>query len=107
LAVSFRSGAIGCLFLLATVVGIWLLAYDPLLRITPNYHWYVVLAFCVADALLGMQVLLTAAVGVWDKFAVRAAALWSMLVVLAVVGDVLFRLQLPSDYPAITVWQAF
>jgi len=104
---SFRSSAIGCLFLLATLIGIWLLAYDPLLRITLNYHWYVVLVFCVVDALLGMQVLLTSAVGEWDKFAIRAAALWSVLVVASVFADVLFKLQLPSDYPPITVWQAF
>jgi sulfocyanin len=104
---SFRSKAIGCLFLIATLVGIWILAYDPLLRITSNYHWYVVLVFCVVDALLGMQVLLTSAVGEWDKLAIRAAASWSLLVVAAVVADVLFKLQLPADYPTITVWQAF
>jgi sulfocyanin len=104
---SSRSTAIGILFLLASLVGIWILAYDPLLRITENYHWYVVLVFCIVDALLGMQVLLTSAVGVWDKFAIRAAALWSGLVVLAVLGDVLFKLQLPSDYPSITIWQSF
>jgi len=104
---SFRSVVIGCLFLLATLVGIWILAYDPLLRITSNYHWYVVLVFCIVDALLGMQVLLTSAVGEWDKLAIRAAAFWSLLVVAAVVGDVLFKLQLPSDYPTITIWQAF
>jgi sulfocyanin len=104
---SFRSAAIGCLFLVATLDGIWLLAYDPLLRITLNYHWYVVLVFCVVDALLGMQVLLTSAVGEWDKFAIRAATLWSVLVVASVLGDVLFKLQLPSDYPPITVWQSF
>ena len=104
---SFRSTAIGCLFLLACLVGIWLLASDPLLRITPNYHWYIVLVFCVADALLGMQVLLTSAVGEWDKFAIRAAALWSVLVLVSVLGDVLLKLQLPPDYPTITVWQSF
>ena len=104
---SFRSAVIGCLFLLAALVGIWILAYDPLLRITSNYHWYVVLVFCVIDALVGMQVLLTSAVGEWDKLAIRAAALWSLLVVAAVVGDALFKLQLPSDYPTITIWQAF
>lgn len=104
---SFRSVAIGCLFLIATLVGIWLLADDPLLRITPNYHWYVVLVFCVVDALLGMQVLLTSAVGEWDKFAIRAAGLWSVLVVASVLGDVLFKLQLPSGYPTVTVWQSF
>ena len=104
---SFRSTVVGCSFLLGAVVGIWILACDPLLRITPNYHWYVVLVFCVVDALLGMQVLLTSAVGVWDKLAVRAAAVWSLLVLAAVVGDVLFKLQLPSDYPTITAWQAF
>jgi len=104
---SFRSGAIGCLFLISTLVGIWILADDPLLRITPNYHWYAVIVFCVADGLLGMQVLLTSAVGEWDQFAIRAAALWSVIVVVAVLADVLLKLQLPSDYPAITVWQAF
>jgi sulfocyanin len=72
-----------------------------------NYHWYVVLVFCVVDALLGMQVLLTSAVGEWDKFAIRAAALWSVLIVTSVLGDVVLKLQLPSDYPAITVWQSF
>jgi len=104
---SFRSATIGCLFLVATLVGIWLLGYDPLLRITPNYHWDVVLVFCVVDALVGMQVLLTSAVGTWDKLAVRAAALWSVLVVAAILGDVLLKLQLPSNYPQITVWQSF
>lgn len=104
---SFRSTVIGSSFLLATLVGIWILAYDPLLRITSNYHWYVVLVFCIADALLGMQVFLTTAVGEWDKLAIRVAALWSVLVVISVVGDVLIKLQLPSDYPSITVWQAF
>jgi sulfocyanin len=98
---------IGSLFLLAALVGIWILAYDPLLRITPNYHWYVVLVFCIADGLLGMQVLLTSAVGVWDKLTIRAAALWSLLVLAAIAGDALLKLQLPSDYPSITVWQAF
>lgn len=93
--------------MLAALVGIWILAYDPLLRITSNYHWYVVLVFCIVDALLGMQVLLTSAVGEWDKMAIRVAALWGLLVLAAVVADVLFRLQLPSDYPTITVWQAF
>jgi len=104
---SFRSTVIGSTFLLATLVGIWILAYDPLLRITPNYHWYVVLVFCIVDALLGMQVLLTSAVGEWDRIAMRIAAVWSVIVVAGVVGDVLFRLQLPSDYPSITIWQAF
>ena len=104
---SYRSTVIGCSFLLAAFVGIWILAYDPLLRITMNYHWYVVLVFCVVDGLLGMQVLLTSAVGEWDKLATRAAALWSLLVVAAVIGDVLLKLQLPSDYPTITTWQAF
>ena len=95
------------MFLAATLVGIWLLGYDPLLRITPNYHWDAVLVFCVADALVGMQVLLTYAVGTWDKLTVRVAALWSVLVVAAILGDVLFKLQLPSNYPQITVWQSF
>jgi sulfocyanin len=104
---SFRSAAIGCLFLIATLVGIWILAYDPLLRITENYHWYAVLLFCIADAMLGMQVLLTSAVGEWEKIAIRAAAIWSVLVVAAVFGDVLLKLQLPSNYPTITVWQSF
>ena len=104
---SFRSNAVGLLFLISTLVGIWILAYDPLLRITPNDHWYVVLVFCIVDALLGMQVLLTSAVGEWDKIAIQAASLWSIVVVAAVLGDVLFKLQLPSDYPTITIWQAF
>jgi len=104
---SFRSNAIGSLFLVGALVGIWILAYDPLLRITPNYHWYVVLGFCVVDALLGMQVLLTSALGVWDRIAVRAASFWSILVVAAVLGDVLLKLQLPAGYPTITVWEAF
>ena len=56
---SFRSNAMGSLFLIGALVGIWILADDPLLLITPNYHWYVVLVFCVVDALLGMQLLLT------------------------------------------------
>jgi len=107
MVLTFRSVAIGCLFLLATLVGILTLAYDDLLRITPNYHWYAVLAFCVIDALLGMQVLLTSAVGEWESFAVRAAALWAILVVLAILSDVLLRLQLPPGYPTITVWQSF
>ena len=104
---SFRSVVIGSFFLLASLVGIWILAYDPLLRITPNYHWHAVLAFCIVDALLGMQVLLTSAVGQWAKQAIRAAALWSVVVVAAVAGDVLLKLQLPADYPTITTWQAF
>ena len=98
---------IGCSFLFGALVGIWILAYDPLLRITSNYHWYVVIAFCIVDALLGMQVLLTSAVGTWDRQAIRAAALWSLLVLAAVLADVLAKLQLPSDYPTITTWQAF
>jgi len=93
--------------MISTLVGIWILAYDPLLRITPNYHWYMVIVFCVADGLLGMQVLLTSAVGEWDQFVIRAAALWSVMVVIAVLADVLLKLQLPSDYPTITVWQSF
>ena len=104
---AYRSHAIGLFFLLATLVGIWILADDPLLRITPNYHWYVVVAFCSIDALLGMQVLLTSAVGEWDQLAIRIAGVWSVLVVAAVLADVIFKLQLPSDYPAITVWQSF
>ncbi len=104
---SFRSVVIGCSFLLAALVGVWILADDSLLRITPNYHWYAVLVFCIVDALLGMQVLLTSAVREWDELAIRAAALWSLVIVAGVIGDVLFRLQLPSDYPTITVWQAF
>jgi len=104
---SFRSVAIGCCFLLATLVGILMLAYDDLLRITPNYHWIVVVAFCVVDTLLGVQVLMTAAVGVWEKVAIRVAAVWSFLVLAAMLGDVVLRLQLPADYPTITVWQSF
>jgi sulfocyanin len=84
-----------------------MLNYDDLLRITPNYHWMVVVAFCVVDAILGMQVLLTAALGEWEKFLIRAAALWSLVVILAVLGDVLLKLQLPPDYPTITMWQSF
>ncbi len=104
---SFRSVAIGCCFLLATLVGILMLAYDDLLRITPNYHWVVVIAFCVMDAILGVQVLMTAAVGVWEKIAIRVAAVWSLFVLVAVLGDVVLTLQLPADYPIITVWQSF
>jgi sulfocyanin len=104
---SFRSVAIGCSFLLATLVGILMLTYDDLLRITPNYHWIVVVAFCGVDAILGMQVLLTAALGEWEKFMIRAAAIWSLGVVIAVLGDVLLKLQLPTDYPTITMWQSF
>ena len=104
---SFRSVAIGCSFLLATLVGILMLAYDDLLRITPNYHWVVVVAFCVVDAILGMQVLMTGAVGVWEKIAIRVATVWSLFVLVAVLGDVVLRLQLPADYPTITVWQSF
>ena len=104
---AFRSITIGFLFLLAALVGIWILTFDPLLRITPNYHWYVVIVFCVIDAFVGMQVLLTSAVGTWDTFMIRAAAVWSVLVVAAVLADVLVELQLPSGYPSITMWQAF
>jgi len=104
---SFRSIAIGCSFLIAALVGVWILAYDAVLRITPNYHWYVVLVFCIVDALLGMQVLLTSAVGEWEKPAIRAAAIWSLVVVAAVAGDVLAKLQLPPDYPTITTSEAF
>ena len=104
---SFRSIVIGCSFLLAALAGIWILADDPLLRITANYHWYVVLVFCIADSLLGMQVLLTSAVHEWEQGTIRLAALWSVLVVATVIGDVIFRLQLPSGYPTITVWQSF
>jgi len=104
---SFRSVAIGCSFLLATLVGVLMLTYDDLLTITPNYHWIVVVVFCVVDAILGMQVLLTAALGEWEKFLIRAAALWSLVVVIAVLGDVLLKLQLPPDYPTITMWQSF
>ena len=104
---SFRSVAIGCSFLLATLVGILILTYDDLLRITPNYHWVVVVVFCVVDAILGMQVLLTAALGEWEKFVIRAAAIWSLVVVIAVLGDVLLKLQLPPDYPTVTMWQSF
>jgi sulfocyanin len=104
---SFRSVAVGCSLLLATLVGILMLTYDDLLRITPNYHWIVVVAFCVVDAILGIQVLLTAALGEWEKFMIRAAAIWSLLVVIAVLGDILLKLQLPTNYPTITVWQSF
>ena len=97
----------GSLFLIGALVGIWILADDPLLLITQNYHWYVVLVFCVVDALLGMQLLLTSALGVWDRIAIRAASYWSVLVVAAVLGDALLRLQLPAGYPTITVWEAF
>jgi sulfocyanin len=88
-------------------VGVLLLAYDDLLRITPNYHWVVVVVFCVVDAILGMQVLLTAAVRVWEKVVIRVASIWSLVVVFAVLGDVLLKLQLPADYPSVTVWQSF
>ena len=84
-----------------------MLTYDDLLRITPNYHWVVVVAFCVVDAILGMQVLLTAALGEWEKLMIRAAAIWSLVVVIAVLSDVLLKLQLPPDYPAVTMWQSF
>jgi len=104
---SFRSSAVGCMFLLAALDGLWILAEDPLLRITQNYHWYVVLTFCIVDALLGMQVLLTSALGVWDRIIIRAAAVWSVLVVTAVFADVILKLQLPAGYPSITIWEAF
>ena len=104
---AFRSVTIGILFLIATLVGVWILTFDPLLRITPNYHWYVVIVFCVVDALVGMQVLLTSALGTWDSVMIRVAAIWSVLVVAAVLADVLVELQLPSGYPSITMWQAF
>jgi len=104
---SFRSIVIGCSFLFAGLVGIWILADDSLLQITSNYHWYVVLVFCIVDSILGMQVLLTSALGQWDEITVRAAALWSVLVIGAVIWDVLLELQLPSNYPAVTIWQSF
>jgi sulfocyanin len=105
--ISFKGLAIGTLFLLGTLVGIFLLAYDAPLRITPNYHWDFVLVCTVVDAILGMQAVLTSALGQWEKGIIRAAAFWSILIMIAIVGDVALRLQLPSDYPPVTELQAF
>jgi len=104
---SFRNLTIGTSFFIATLVGIFLLAYDSPLRITSNYHWDFVLVLTVVDAILGMQVILTSALGEWEPPVARAAAFWSILVVAAVVGDVLLKLQLPAGYPPITELQAF
>ena len=105
--ISFKGVSIGASFLIATLVGIFLLAYDAPLRITPNYHWDFILVCTVVDAILGMQAILTSALGQWEKTIIRAAAFWSILVMVAIVGDVMLRLQLPSDYPPITELQAF
>jgi sulfocyanin len=105
--ISFKGLAIGISFLIATLVGIFLLAYDAPLRITPNYHWDFVLVCTVVDAIVGMQAVLTSALGQWEKGIVRAAAFWSILVMVAIVGDMVLRLQLPSNYPPVTELQAF
>ena len=105
--ISFKGVSVGTSFLIATLVGIFLLAYDAPLRITPNYHWDFILVCTVVDAILGMQAILTSALGQWEKTIIRAAAFWSILVMVAIVGDVMLRLQLPSDYPPITELQAF
>jgi len=105
--ISFKGLAIGVSFLIATLVGIFLLAYDAPLRITPNYHWDFVLVCTVVDAILGMQAVLTSALGQWEKGVIRAATFWSVLVMVAIVGDVALALQLPSNYPTVTVLQAF
>ncbi|HUK51093.1 MAG TPA: sulfocyanin-like copper-binding protein [Terriglobales bacterium] len=105
--ISFRSMAISASFFLAALVGISLLAYDSPLRVTPNVHWDFVLVLVVVDAMLGMQVALTAELHQWENQVVRATAFWSVLVVAAIIGDVAFSLQLPSGYPPITELQAF
>ena len=105
--ISIKSIAISISFFIATLVGILLLAYDSPLRVTPNFHWDFILVLVVVDALLGMQVALTSALGQWNEQAVRAASIWSVLVVVAIISDVVFELQLPAGYPRITELQAF
>ena len=105
--ISFKGLVIGVSFLLATLVGIFLLSYDVPLRITPNFHWEFILVLTVVDALLGMQVLLTSALGQWEEKVARVCAFWSVVVLVAVAWDVVLGLQLPSNYPQVSQLQAF
>jgi sulfocyanin len=105
--ISIKSVIISIGFFVACLVGILLLAYDSPLRVTPNFHWDFILVLVVVDALLGMQVALTSALGQWNEQAVRMASIWSVIVVVAIIGDVFFELQLPAGYPQITELQTF
>jgi len=105
--ISFKGLVIGVSCFTVTLVGIFLLSYDALLRITPNYHWDFVLVLTVVDAVLGMQVLLTSALGQWEEKVTRTAAFWSIVVIVAIVCDVILKMQLPSNYPPVTELQAF
>lgn len=92
---------------MAALLQIWLLFDDYILRITPNYHWYVVLAFTVIDFVLSFEVLLTSALARMDRRLVRMVGVWSVLVLVSIAADILLGLQLPSNYPNVTVGQAF
>ncbi|HUK27976.1 MAG TPA: sulfocyanin-like copper-binding protein, partial [Candidatus Acidoferrales bacterium] len=105
--ISFKGLVIGVSLLVTTLVGIFLLSYDAPLRITPNFHWEFVLVLTVVDGLLGMQTLLTSALGQWEEKVTRVCAFWSVVVVAAVLWDVVLGLQLPSNYPQVTQLQAF
>jgi len=98
---------IAILFIFSSLVSIYILKYDYLLQLTPNFHWYALVGFTAVDLIIAMQLILTGLLRVWDKVVLRLAGIWAVVSLLAVITDVLVGLQLPQGYPSITPLQAF
>ena len=103
----FRNLIIAMLFIFSSLVSIYILRYDYLLQLTPNFHWYALVGFTAVDLIIAVQLILTGLLRVWDKIVLRLAAIWAAVSLLAVITDVLVGLQLPQGYPSITPLQAF
>ena len=103
----FRNLIIAILFIASSLVSIYVLRYDYVLQLTPNYHWYALVGFAAVDLILAMQLILTGLLRVWDRIVLRLAGIWALVSLLAVVADVFVGLQLPQGYSSITPVQAF
>lgn len=103
----FRNLIVAVMLFVAAAISAYMLKYDYTLQLTPNYHSYVLVGFAALDMILALQLILTGLLRVWDRIVLRFAGVWAIIVMLAIIADVLFSLQLPQGYPQITQVEAF
>jgi sulfocyanin len=103
----FRNIIVAILYAALAIVSLYILKYDYVLQMTPNAHWYVLVGFTAVDLILGLQLFLTGLLRVWDRFILRVAGAWSLIVLFAIVLDVVSGLQLRQGYPQVSQVDAF
>lgn len=103
---SFRIIASTLLLILTTSVGVYVLRFDYFLKSTPNYHWVFLLASTVIDIILAFELILTSQLRLWTTTVPRLIGGWAMVAVIGIIADALLSLQLPANYPPITLEQS-